>query len=352
MVALTNEITNFRFFEICVINSRLFEFHLRFLDLWLYIGDKKIMRKDTLTLDDDDRLEKLGNSLSSSIRRKILRLIVEKSYSLLELSRELNIPMSTAAFHVKILREANLIKAIPNPSKRGNEKNISFECESVAIFFSEGTNIDRFTNHVRIPLGSFTDFNIKPPCVVCTREGTIQPFDNISAFSHPARIKAQLISFLKGYIVYPIPLEAQEGAHMSSISITMEICSECPNYNNSWRSNITFSLENKEVATYLSLGDYGDRRGIYTPTFWPNNSSQYGLLVTLRIDSDGTFLNGEKTSDITLEDLALEGKYLTNLKIEVKETAKYVGGINIFGREFGDFPQDINVFIAYERKIF
>lgn len=309
------------------------------------------MRKDTLNLDDDDRLEKLGNSLSSSIRRKILRLIVEKSYSLLELSRELNIPMSTAAFHVKILREANLIKAIPNPSKKGNEKNISFDCESVAIHFSEGISIDRFTTRIQIPLGSFTDFNIKPPCVICTKEGVIQPFDNVSSFHHPDRLKAQLLSFYKGYIVYPIPFEKQEGAHMSSITITMEVCSECPNYNNTWRSNITFSLNNHELGTYLSLGDYGDRRGIRTPAFWPNNSSQYGLLITLRIDGNGTFLNGEKCSDTTLKELTLDDEYLAYFKIEVKENAKYVGGVNIFGREFGDFPQDINVSVAYERKI-
>lgn len=309
------------------------------------------MRKDILTLDNDDRLEQLGNSLSSPMRRKILRLIVEKSYSLLELARELNIPMSTAAFHVKILREADLIKAIPNPSKRGNEKNISFECESVAIYFALGTNIDRYTNHIRIPLGSFTNFDIKPPCVICTNEGVIQPFDNVSVFSHPNRIKAQLISFYKGFIVYPIPLDVKEAPYMDSITITMELCSECPNYNNTWRSNITFCLDDIELATYLSLGDYGDRRGIYTPEYWPNNSTQYGLLVTLKVDKEGTYLNGELVSKVTLEDLKLSGKFLLNLKIGVKENAKYVGGINIFGRKFGDFPQDINVFIAYERKM-
>ncbi|HOJ44767.1 MAG TPA: helix-turn-helix domain-containing protein [Bacilli bacterium] len=309
------------------------------------------MRRDSLTLDDDDRLEHLGNSLSSATRRKILRLIVEKSYSLLELARELNIPMSTAAFHVKILRDANLIKAIPNPSKKGNEKNISFECESVAIYFTEGTNIDRFTNYVKLPLGSFTEFNITPPCAICTKDGIIHPLDDLSSFSHPNRLKAQLISFYKGYIVFPIPLENQDAAHMSSITISMEICSECPNYNNSWRSNITFSLCDVELATYLSLGDYGDRRGIYTPAFWGNNSSQYGILVTLKVDKEGTYLNGERVGQTTLKDLPLENKFVMKLKIAVKDDAKYVGGINIFGKEFGDYPQDINVHIAYERKI-
>jgi len=309
------------------------------------------MRRDRLTLDDDERLEKLGDSLSSLTRRKILRLIVEKSYSLLELARELDIPMSTVAFHVKILREANLIKAIPNPSKKGNEKNISFECESVSVFFTDSTNVDRFTNIVKIPLGSFTSFNITPPCAICTKEGIIHPLDDISAFYHPIRLKAQLISFYKGRIVFPIPLENQSPAKLESITISMEICSECPNYNNEWRSNITFYLDDNELATYLSLGDYGDRRGLYTPSFWGNNSSQYGMLVNIRVDNAGTFINGEKTGSTTISDLKLDGKFVTLLKIAVKDDAKYVGGINIFGKDFGDYNQDINVQLAYERNI-
>jgi predicted transcriptional regulator len=99
------------------------------------------------------------------------------------------------------------------------------------------------------------------------------------------------------------------------------------------------------------LGDYGDRRGIYTPAFWGNNSSQYGILVTLKVDKEGTYLNGEKVGQTTLKDLPLENKFVMKLKIAVKDDAKYVGGINIFGKEFGDYPQDINVHIAYERKI-
>ena len=34
--------------------------------------------------------------------------------------------------------------------------------------------------------------------------------------------------------------------------------------------------------------------------------------------------------------------------IEVKEDAKHVGGVNIFGKKFGDYPQGIIMNITYE----
>lgn len=309
------------------------------------------MRKYTYTLDHDDKLEKLGTALSNPIRRRILRLIVEKSYSLLELSREMSIPVSTTSFHVKFLKEAGLIKVIPSPSKRGNEKNISFDAESVAIYFTDGANVDRYNKIVEIPIGSFTDYSITPPCALCTRDMLVGVLDDVRVFEHPSRVKAQLISFYKGYIVYPIPIENEEGAKITSLNISMEICSECPNYNNTWKSNITFLLDDIELATYLSLGDYGGRRGINTPLFWGNNSTQYGMLVNLRIDETGTYLDGVKVGETNINKLMLDDKYITKLKIAIKDDAKYVGGINIFGKDFGDHDKNIVVQIAYEKKI-
>lgn len=311
----------------------------------------KYMRDFTYTLDHDDKLEKLGAALANPIRRRILRLILEKSYSLLELAKEMGIPVSTTSFHVKSLREAGLIKVLANPSKRGNEKNISFDCERVSIFFTDGANVDRYNKIIEIPLGSYIEYDITPPCAICTHDELVGALDDVRVFEHPKRVNAQLISFYKGHIVYPIPLETEEEAKIASLNITMEICSECPNYNNSWKSNITFYLDDVELATYLSLGDYGGRRGRFTPSFWGNNSTQYGMLVNLTIDEKGTFLDGVKVSELTIDKLDLQDKYLTKLKIAIKGDAKYVGGINIFGRHFGDYDSDIVVQIAYEKKI-
>ncbi|HMM00102.1 MAG TPA: ArsR family transcriptional regulator [Bacilli bacterium] len=308
------------------------------------------MRKLTLNLNDDGVLEKIGDSFSSPIRRKILRLVANKSYSIYEIAQELNLSMSTTSFHIKILKEAKLIKAIPSPSKKGNEKNVSIECESMTIFVNGDSEISNLRKIITIPLGSFIDYDITPPCVICTKEMALQPIDDRNVFLSPTRIQAQLISFYKGHITFPIPLDGEEGTQLESITIFMELCSECPNYNNSWKSDITFWLNGQEIATYLSLRDYGDRRGAYTPSWWPSSSTQYGMPVNLRIDTEGTYINGAKANSININSLGISNNEVLHFTLGVKDDAKYVGGINIFGKNFGDINEDITVQIAFERK--
>ena len=43
------------------------------------------------------------------------------------------------------------------------------------------------------------------------------------------------------------------------------------------------------VGTWLSPGDFGDSRGLFTPDWWFPNWNQYGLLKLLVINKKGTF---------------------------------------------------------------
>ena len=49
---------------------------------------------------------------------------------------------------------------------------------------------------------------------------------------------------------------------------------------------------------------------------------------------------------MTIDDCVPDG-ILFRLRIGIKEDAKYVGGVNLFGREFGDTDQNILLQIAY-----
>ncbi|HKM02675.1 MAG TPA: helix-turn-helix domain-containing protein [Bacilli bacterium] len=307
------------------------------------------MRKLTLTLLDDKQLEKIGDSLSSAVRRKILLLVSHSSYTLMELAEQLGVALSTTSFHVKILKEAGLIKVLASPSRKGNEKNISIDCDSMLLYFNGVVDVSNLREVVNIPLGSFIEANIKAPCAICTSEKVLEPLDDINVFASPMRINAQLISFYQGYITYPLPLNNASMAKVSSISIFLELCSECPNYNNSWKSHITFWLNDVEIATYLSPGDYGDRRGNYTPNWWPDGSTQYGMPTTITINSSGSFINGALASATTIADLGLTLKQINKLKIGLKDDSKYIGGVNLFGAKFGDIDEDIIVTVTYEQ---
>ena len=69
--------------------------------------------------------------------------------------------------------------------------------------------------------------------------------------------------------------------------------------------------------------------------------SQYGMLTWWRITSAGTFLDQQKLSDVTPADLALPEHHSIRLRIGIEEHAAHPGGINIFGKGFGDYDQNI-----------
>ena len=57
---------------------------------------------------------------------------------------------------------------------------------------------------------------------------------------------------------------------------------------------------------------------------------------------DGIYLSG-----VTCEDLKLMDSPFISVRIGVKPDARHVGGINLFGRKFGNYEQDIVLRIEY-----
>ena len=70
-------------------------------------------------------------------------------------------------------------------------------------------------------------------------------------------------------------------------------------------------------------------------------NSQYGLLKVWRITDQGAFVDGTQISDVTLKALNIDANKYMAVRIGVRENAANVGGINIFGKRFGNYPQDI-----------
>ncbi len=97
----------------------------------------------------------------------------------------------------------------------------------------------------------------------------------------------------------------------------------------------------KETIVWWDFLSGGDKRGVYTPDWWKLKGSQYGKLKSWRVTREGTFVDGMKISAMSLRDLDLSGHHSIRLKIEVKPDARHPGGVNIFGRGFGNYDQDI-----------
>ncbi len=69
---------------------------------------------------------------------------------------------------------------------------------------------------------------------------------------------------------------------------------------------------------------------------------QYGLLKKIEITPSGTFLDGVFVDDrYNLDTLGITGGETVRFELGIKETAVHRGGINLFGKNFGDFNQAI-----------
>ena len=59
------------------------------------------------------------------------------------------------------------------------------------------------------------------------------------------------------------------------------------------------------------------------------------------MNATGTFVDGVRLSDVKLQHLDLESHRSIRLRIGVKKDARHPGGVNIFGKGFGNYDQDI-----------
>jgi transcriptional regulator, ArsR family len=131
------------------------------------------------------------------------------------------------------------------------------------------------------------------------------------------------------------------------MEFSAELCSETADYNLDCPSDITLWINGIEAGTWTCPSDFGGRRGKLNPDWWEDKNTQYGNLKTWRIDETGTYLDEELISNKRIKEYSLaEGDYIS-VRIGIKEDAPHVGGVNIFGSCFGDYPQDLVMKLKY-----
>lgn len=295
------------------------------------------------------RIAKIGKALSSPVRLEILDMLKTTPRSLQEIASILCIPLSSAALHIKTLEEAQLIVTESQPGIHGSMRVCICSLQSFRLETFDA-DIDSANKSVSLdmPIGNYCDCLIHPTCGLADEDGPIDAYDTVQSFYTPARTKAQLIWFSKGYLEYRFPNIHNPLLSLSEISFSMEICSEAPGFLENWPSDITVSINQVEVGTFHSPGDMGARRGRLTPPAWPNGNTQYGFLKTFSVRENGSYLDGKpERSHVNLECLAINERPYISLKIQVKEDAEHVGGINLFGERYGDYPQGIVMNLTY-----
>lgn len=288
-------------------------------------------------------------ALGSEIRVSILCLLLKnKEMNLNEIAGCLNITNGALTSHIKKLEDAGLISVTPDYSGHGNQKICRVKAKRILLdIVSEGMKGDENAYESEIPVGQYTNYSIFPTCGISTSESLIGEVDDPRYFAHPERVNAGIFWFSEGYVEYVIPNLLPAAQKMDEITLSMELSSEAPGVNSDWPSDIIFSINNVEIGMWTSPGDFGDRKGIFTPEWWSPSWNQYGLLKTLSVDHTGTYIDKAKVSDITIDRLGLDYKSRLRFRMEVKEAAAHAGGLTVFGKGFGNYNQGIRVWIRY-----
>ena len=310
-----------------------------------------IRQKKEIVLDlrDIERSTQLSRALSSEVRLKILRILIDKPMTVSQLAELFYLPVSSMSMHVKILSEAELITVVSQPGLHGTKKVCGIAASTVTFdLFSHATHIvKKPPAYVNMPVGHYSRCQVEPPCGIVSSTFYLGKEDSPYGFYMPEHVDASLLWFQSGFLEYQFPNDSLREAPVNQVEFSFEICAEAPGYNNDWPSDIDFSINEIPVTTLRIKGDYGGRRGIYNPAWWSNTSTQFGEYIILHITHDGCYMADRRISDHTISSLHMLDNYYFTMHLGVDRTAQHVGGMNLFGRHFGDYAQDIVMKVEY-----
>ncbi len=297
----------------------------------------------------DDGLE-LFKALGSEVRIDIIKLLMEnKTMNMNELATSLKITNGALTGHIKKLESCGIVSTANESMGHGNQKICSLRLDKILIDIQPGSAQENVYSN-EISIGHYTDYKVYPTCGLATANKLIGEVDDTRYFSHPDRYNADILWFTKGYVEYMIPNFIPLNQKITGIMISAELSSEAPGINSNWPSDINFYLNNVHLGSWTSPGDFGDVPGIFTPDWWYPNWNQYGLLKMLVINRNGTYIDGLKISDVTIDQFQLDSTSSMKFKMSVDEDSEHVGGLTIFGKTFGNYAQDIKVNISYAPK--
>ena len=310
--------------------------------------------KRVLSLDgsfESPELEQVLKALASANRLRILRYLWNKVATVNDIATNLELPTSTVGLHIETLEEAGLIRTELEPASRGLQKVCTRMYDKIVVELpTYDLNPVEQVFEIEMPIGAYTDCQAIPTCGLLSETGIVGLLDTPSSFYEPGHVSAQLIWFKRGYLEYRFPNRLPPGAQPEVLRLSMEICSEAPHYNLNWPSDLTLWINNIEVGTWTSPSDFGGERGVLTPEWWPLRNTQYGLLKEWHINETQSEVDGIPLSKVSIRDLKINESPFVAVRIGIKSDAIHVGGLNIFGKHFGNYPQDLVLRINYQNS--
>ncbi len=276
-------------------------------------------------------------ALGSETRVRILELLSARDMNINELATGLRLTQPSVTKHVQILEEAGLITSDYMPAPQGTQKRCRRVYERLVVDLAPKEPSTQGVAEIELPVGMYSSVDARPTCGLATREKFIGLVDSALSFYLPERAEAEILWSAGGSIEYAFPNTIPLNAIVRSLELVMEVGSEAPGYNNNYPSDITVWINDVEIGTWVSAGDFGGIRGQLNPPWYPDNMNQSGALKIWQVDRKGASVDGMVISDVAIDSLDIHPWQATKVKIGVRPEAKNQGGFTLFGRGFGNY---------------
>lgn len=285
---------------------------------------------------DVQQAQQLFECLAAPARMEILRLILSgEADSLDHIAKTLHLTNGTITQHVKKMCDAGLIKLIDIPGKHGTAKRPVPVLDRVIIDIDSELESES-EKSFNLPLGSFSSANVKPYCALASVNGWIGERDDPRYFTYPERSNAALIYFNSGKIGWTLPAPIKR--QIKSISASFEISSKPYGHGRQRQSAAVFYMNDVKLGEYTIDGEFTDRKGLFTPSGF-DGIAQYGKYKTLSVTDDGTYFDGIKIGNATVDALDFD-----HLVFYIATES----GLALFGNGYGDYDCGIKIKTEYK----
>lgn len=290
-------------------------------------------------------------TLGSDVRMRIVELLSEQGeMNMNEIAAALELTNGALTAHIRRLEECGIITTVTEYTGHGNQKLCSIKTDQILLDgrTEEPREIKVYNTEVRI--GHFSDYEVSPPCGLCSVYRQIGEENDPRFFDHTERLEAGLLWFSKGYVEYRIPKRIPERQRITQVTFFFEISSDQAGESESCQSDIVFLLNGKKIGSWLTPPEFRWDKGIYTPRWWSLKERRSGLQTMIVVTRYGTYLDGLKISDVTLNDVDIDGQEDMRLRFCSGEKRGHNGGIVLYGSGFGNYNQDIHVRVHYTNE--
>lgn len=298
----------------------------------------------------DERSVEAFKALGSEPRVAILRLLAKGECNINELGAQLGLSQPTVTKHIQVLETAGLVESEYRPGAQGMQKRCRLAVSRLMVSLENAVESDDRIEEVSMPIGLYTLAHPKGTCGLASRQKMIGFLDKPLSFYDPERATAQILWMADGFVEYTFPNDLPTSMRVTRLELAMEVCSEAPDFNPDWPSDITVWVNGVEVGTWTSPGDFGGKRGLLNPEWWSDHMTQHGLLKIWSVDEEGASVDGTRVSSMTLDRLLIEPQCSVTVRIGIKPDAEHAGGFNLFGAGFGNYAQDLVLRMHYVSK--